>query len=277
MLNENEYQLELRRKRAEAECAGVPLVTARDIDPQVEVVPCDDPPVTPLERFLEPNDPPLETPSARQLPPPIAVINAERALSCPLGKYAAPGTNTTVTYLAGELTSATQLVFLDDIALIPTGELYRIAGAVATLVPLVLYELPILEAEQPPDWTEFEASIVALLGVTTPIATAIRQALAAAQAKANAITDAALAARLRCVWRNRLVHAACDANAELGYSLIFAPATPPLGVEVSSLVANSILSSESQADADTKAGREAARGLNCLYCNEVQVATCANY
>jgi hypothetical protein len=180
-----------------------------------------------------------------------------------------------VTYLAGELAPATQTVFLDDISSIPAGELYRIAAAVPTLEPLVLYELPVLEAESSPDWSSFEASIVALLGVSASIASDIREALLVAQKTANAVADVALAARLRCVWKNRQVHAVCSADVEQGYALIFHPDTPAPGVESQSVAAGTVSSSESQEDADAKAGRQAAQGLTCLYCNDEQIATCA--
>lgn len=268
MTPEEEQRLFAARLNAPLEsCDKVSLVVTGDIDPVAKSAPCDVPLAPLVEPFFPPSDPPPLLETNRSLPDPVVVEGAAFTAAClPEQAYQSDE------YVKGAIEAATQLVYLDSIPIIPTAELYRIADLMDGLVTLVNDDLANL-VEVGGAWDDFDVEIVARLRVSIAIAQAIREALVTAQEKANEVSRSVAVANLRCVWESRLLWAHCDLDNPLGYALTFSPDTPPLGAVVAS--AGAATSDLSQEDADAKAGRIAARELNCLFRNTAQTSTCA--
>ena len=274
MTPEEERLLFEARRAGFIECEVEPRKAVGDVDPTQTVSPCDAPEEAPEEIFLPPSDAPPDVTPARNLPLPISVVAGPFSLTCPDGMLPAVGFVSPVAFAKGELSSADQLVYLDSISAIPLGELYRIASLISALEALVDSELSDAVDNPYYDWDAFDLEVVALLGVTITIAAAIRAVLAVAQNKANAIVENVAHASLRCEWSSRQLVVYCDKDAPDGYATLLLPADIPTGVDSREIDAAAARSSTSQADADARAARIAARSLICLFKNVEQTATC---
>lgn len=277
MSPEEEKRLFLERQNATETCEGAAFVRAGDVDPTPHTPPCDTPPEIPEEIFLPPSTPPDAEDPLRDLPAPIVVVGGAFSAGCPIGKNPVAGATVPVVYTKGALASATQLVYLDSISVIPSGELYRIAPLVDLLTALTDATLADAVLDFGYDWTTFDTSIRALIGVTAEVATAIREALVVSQLTANSIVEVVVASELRCEWPSRRLTAYCDPEADDGYSVVLYPTVVPgTPSDVSEVMANVAASEVSQADADAKAARIAARSLGCIFGNTAQTVTCAD-
>lgn len=277
MSPEEENRLFLERQRAGEVCDGVAFTRAGDVDPTPRTPPCDVPTEIPEEIFLPPSTPPDAEDPLRDLPAPIVVVGGAFSAGCPIGKNPVAGATVPVVYAKGALPSATQLVYLDSIAVIPSGELYRIAPLVGLLTALTDETLADAVLDFGYDWAVFDASIRSLIGVTEEVATAIREALVAAQLTANSIVEVVVASELRCEWPSRRLTAYCDPDADAGYSVaVYPTAVPGTPSDTSEVMVGVAASEVSQLDADAKAARIAARSLGCIFGNTTQTATCAD-
>jgi hypothetical protein len=255
-------------------CEDVVPKLVGDVDPIPTVADCEPPADPPVEIFFPPNDPPPEDDDERELPAPIIVEGAAFSLACVAPQVAIPEGALPITYTKGEIVAATQLVYLDAIPTIPTGELYRISPLVSDLAVMVADDLADLVSTGS-DWVTFDATIVNLLGVLPEVAVDIREALVAAQLRANDIVETVAVVELRCVWPSRQLRAYCDTDSPVGYRIAVGPDLPPPGVDSAEVAAGVATSGNSQAEADAKAGRIAARELTCLFLNVTQTVTCA--
>ncbi len=273
-------------KYAAAEASGRDSSCPPDVDaattlpaeriPTAPVIPCDDPAEEIPEVFLPPNAPPRQPVERNKLPSALIVRNRAASASCATsGKDHYPGTGPT-SIAANALQDE---FYLDAIDGITIEELYRLSSKVPALQSLIESDLHALADTRdttpgslPAAEAAFDASVIALAGVTPTLAEIIREAFYLWLDELDSLAYISVTGALDCAYANEHLWAVCSSVSAVGYSIeLVEPDPSEKFVEVT---AGFRFARESQSAANSAAAAAAAASLDCVVGNDPQTVQC---